>query len=199
MAVILHRTDPSNYSRQIPEEQILMGREGLAMEAKELCAMLGLPDMTKKDICRRDIKEVVLYDNIMSIKKEMEPYKKLDKIKYDDFRQMAPYMLQKSLGDSRLEFLWLTDMLDSRTTMSKKYSSPYCPHCAAGQVLGAVESPEHWMSCEAYREYRDGRNPDIVQKDCIVYLRKVLRKRKELEKNLEKELDSEVKDLESEE
>ena len=55
------------------------------------------------------------------------------------------------------------------------------------------------MSCEAYREYRDGLNPDLVQKDRIVYLRKVLRKRKELEKKLEKELDSEIEDSESEE
>ena len=38
VTVILHRTDPGNYSRQILEEQILMGWEGLAMEAKELCA-----------------------------------------------------------------------------------------------------------------------------------------------------------------
>jgi hypothetical protein len=196
VAVILHRTDPSNYSRLILEEQILMGWEGLAMEAKELCAMLGLPDVTKKDIGRRDIKEAVMYNNIMCIKKEMEPLQKLDKIRHDDFRQMASYMLEKSLEDSRLEFLWLTDMLDSRTTMSKKYSSPYCPHCAAGQVLGAVESPDHWMSCEAYREYRDGLNPDIVQKDRFVYLRKVLRNRKELEKELEKELDSEIEDSE---
>ena len=136
-----------------------------------------------------------MYDNIKIIKKEMEPYKKLDKVKYGDFRQMAPYMLEKSLEDSRLEFLWLTDMLDSRMTMSKKYSSPYCPHCAAGQVLGAVESsPEHWMSCEAYREYRDGLNPDLVHKDRVVYLRKVLKKRKELEKKL----DSEYEDSESE-
>ena len=97
---------------------------------------------------------------------------------------MASYMLEKSLEDSRLEFLWLTDMLDSRTTMSKKYNSPYCPHCAAGQVLGAVESPDHWMTCEAYREYRDGINPELVQKDRVSYLRKVLKKRKELKRKL---------------
>ena len=50
------------------------------------------------------------------------------------------------------------------------------------------------MSCEAYREYRDGLNPDLVQKDRVVYLRKVLKKRKELEKKL----DSEYEDSESE-
>ena len=34
VTVILHRTDPGNYSRQILEEQILMGWEGLPKEAK---------------------------------------------------------------------------------------------------------------------------------------------------------------------
>ena len=40
------------------------------------------------------------------------------------------------------------------------------------------------MTCEAYREYRDGINPELVQKDRVSYLRKVLKKRKELERKL---------------
>ena len=99
-------------------------------------------------------------------------------------------MTEKSLENSRLEFLWLTDMLDSRTTMSKKYSSPYCPHCAAGQVLGAVESPQHWLTCEAYMEFRDGVDPELVRKDRVTYLRKVISKRKVLEKRLNCQEDS---------
>lgn len=125
-----------NYSRQILEEQLLMNWEGLAKEAKELCIQLGLPDVSKKDIHREDIKSAVMYHNIKKLKEEMGPLKKLEMIKYINFRKMAPFMKEKSLEDSRLEFLWLTDMLDSRSTMSKKYSSPYCPHCVAGQVLG---------------------------------------------------------------
>ena len=73
-----------------------------------------------------------MYHNIKKLKEEMGPLKKLELIKYEDCRKMAPYMAEKSLENSRLEFLWPTDMLDSRTTMSKKYSSPYCPHCVAG-------------------------------------------------------------------
>ena len=132
VTVILHRTEPNNYSRQILEEQLLMGWEGLAKEAKELCVQLGLPDVSKKDIHREDIKSAVTYHNLKKVKEEMGPLKKLELIKYSDCRKMAPYMEEKSLEDSRLEFLWLTDMLDSRSTMSKKYSSPYCPHCVAG-------------------------------------------------------------------
>ena len=124
VAVILHRTEPNNYSRQILEEQLLMGWEALAKEAKELCVQLGLPDVSQKDIHREDIKAAVMYHNVKKLKEEMGPLKKLDLIKYTDCRKMAPYMTEKSLENSRLEFLWLTDMLDSRTTMSKKYSSP---------------------------------------------------------------------------
>ena len=179
------------------EEQLLMGWEGLAKEAKELCVHLGLPDVSKKDIHREDIKSAVMYHNVKKLKDEMGPLKKLELIKYTDCRKMAPYMTEKSLENSRLEFLWLTDMLDSRTTMSKKYNSPYCPHCAAGQVLGAVESPQHWLTCEAYREFRDGVDPELVRKDRVSYLRKVISKRKVLEKQLkgqEDHIDSEYSD-----
>ena len=46
-----------------------------------------------------------------------DKYKKLDKIKNLDCRYMQEYRKDKSLEDSRLEFRWLTNMLDTRTTM----------------------------------------------------------------------------------
>ena len=161
-----------------------MNWEGLAKEARELCGSLGLPDVAKQDIHREDIKSAVMYHNLKTVKAEMAPLKKLSLIKNSDCREMAAYMTEKSLEDSRLEFLWLTDMLYSRTTMSKKYNSPYCPHCVAGQVLGVVESPQHWLVCEAYRGFRDGVDPELVRRDRLPYLRKVIKKRRELEKKL---------------
>ena len=83
-----------------------------------------------------------------------------------------------------MEFLWLTDMLDSRTTMSNKYNNPYCPHCVAGQVLGVVESPQHCLVYEAYRGFREGVDLELVRRDRLPYLRKVIKKRRELEKKL---------------
>ena len=93
-------------------------------------------------------------------------------------------MTKKSPQDSRLKLVWLSDMLDSRTTMSNKYNSPNCPHCVAGQVLGVVESPQHWLVCQAYRGFRDGVDPELVRRDRLPHLRKVITKRRELDKKL---------------
>ena len=86
VAVILHRTEEDNYSRQVLEEQVLMNWEGLAKEAKELCKLLGLPDVTKKYIPREDIKSAVIYHNVKTVKEEMAPLRKLSMIKYSDCR-----------------------------------------------------------------------------------------------------------------
>ena len=50
--------------------------------------------------------------------------KHLDKckmIRNKDFRVVQPYMMKKSLQQSRVEFLWRTMMIDTRTTMKSKY------------------------------------------------------------------------------
>jgi hypothetical protein len=119
VAKILHRSDKNSYCRQILEEQVAMDWEGITREAREACSRIGLPDVTKKYIPREDIKEAIMYNNMSVVKGEMQSdkYKKLDKIKYADCRYMQPYMREKSLEDSRLEFRWMTDMLDTRTTM----------------------------------------------------------------------------------
>ena len=195
VAVIMHQTEPQNHSRQILEEQVLMGWEGLAKEAKELCGKLGLPDVTKRVIHREEIKSAVACYNLKTIKEEMAPYQKLDKIKNRDCRKMEPYMSEKSLEDSRLEFLWLTDMLDTRTTMPGKYKRQlFCPHCSAGRALGATETPDHFLRCDAYREFREGVDPELNQRDRARYLRNVIRKREELEKKLRQIEDSDEED-----
>ena len=57
----------------------------------------------------------------------------------------------------------------------------------AGQVLGVVESPQHWLECEAYRDLRDGKDPEGVRRDRLPYLRNVIKRRKELEKRLRRQ------------
>ena len=135
-----------------------MNWEGITGEAREACSRIGLPDVTKKYISREDIKEAIMYDNMSVVKGEMqsEKYKKLDKIKYADCRYMQPYMREKSLEDSRLEFRWMTDMLDTRTTMPGRYRRKKTyPHCPAGQEEVQEESPDHLLVCEAYSSRRD--------------------------------------------
>ena len=95
-------------------------------------------------------------------------------------------MLEKSLEYSRIEFLWQTDMLDSRTTMKGKYpKNKYnCPHCEVGRSVGVIESPSHFLQCKAYEDLRQGKDPEMVVADRAPYLLKVVVRRKELEEQL---------------
>lgn len=184
---ILHRTEKDSYSRKILEEQVFMGWEGLAREAAEACFKVGLPDVREKDIPREKVVEAVMYHEVAEVKKEMGSarYKKLDKIKNLDCRAMQQYMKDKSLEDSRLEFRWLTDMIDTRTTMPGRYGGRRtCPHCPEGREGGQEESPSHLLSCLAYSGLRVGKDPELVRQDRCIYLREVIKVRSELESKL---------------
>ena len=55
-------------------------------------------------------------------------------------------MKEKSLENSRIEVLWMTDMLVTRSTMKGKYDKKYnCPHCKEGRVQGTLETTLHLM------------------------------------------------------
>ena len=84
---------------------------------------------------------------------DMEPLEKLSVIRNRDWRYVQSYMYEKSLDQRRLEFLWETRMLDTRTSMKGKYGQDKysCPHCRDGTEQGVLETPEHMLSeCSAY-------------------------------------------------
>ena len=125
-----------------------------------------------------------MFYSLAEVKKEMSSnrYKKLDQIRHLDCRSMQSYMKDKSLEDSRLQFRWLTNMLDTRTLMPGRYGRRRtCPHCHDGREGGQEESPSHLLSCQAYIGLRAGKDPELVRKDRVMYLRKVIQVRNELE------------------
>ena len=145
---------------------------------------MGLPDATKVRVGRKEAKEAMSLHNISIIKKEMEGKSKCDQIYNKDFRKIQDFMKQKSLENARIEVLWLTNMLDTRTAMKAKYNQYNCPHCEEGTKEGVLESPLHLLSCQAYTDLREGMNPEQCFEDRAVYLRKVITRRKELEGRL---------------
>ena len=54
-------------------------------------------------------------------------------------------MFEKSLEQSRLEFIWQTQMIDTRSTMKGKYlKDQYSyPHYVEGREQGVWETPAH--------------------------------------------------------
>ena len=100
---------------------------------------------------------------------------------------MQEYMKQKSLENSRLEFIWETNMIDTRMNMKGRYKKNQyeCPHCHEGRQSGVLETSEHLLVCSSYADLREGTNPDLVMEDRVVYLRRVIARRKVLEQQLQ--------------
>ena len=178
-----------NYAREILSEQQEQGWEGLTTEVAEICQLAGLPNVCKKYISRSDIVKAVELHHLKENKEEMKPLSKLDKIRNTHTRIMQKYMSQKCLQDSRLEFIWETNMIDTRMNMKGRYEKDKyeCPHCHEGrQPDGSLETSDHLMVCGAYGDLREGINPELVLEDRATYLRKVKIRRTLLEQQLRK-------------
>ena len=179
----------ANYAREILREQQEQGWEGLTREVADICQLVGLPNVCKKYMSRSDIVKAVELHHLKEIREEMKPLSKLDKIWNTNTRNMQKYMSQKCLLDSRIEFIWETNMIDTRMNMKGRYEKDkyHCHHCYEGrQPEGSLETSDHLMVCGAYRDLREGINPELVLEDRASYLRKVIKRRTLLEQQLKK-------------
>ena len=183
---IIHCTSDQeeHYARDILQEQLNNGWDGITKEVKEICEKVGLPDACVQFIPMEEIKKAMLISNAKDIKEQMIGLSKLEDIMKEDLRFGQDYIKSLSLEDARLEFRWRTGMLDNRANMGRRYSGKTCPHCEAGREEGAIESSQHWLSCEAYRELRAGLDPEYNLDDRIVFLRRVQIHRRTLESEL---------------
>ena len=149
VARILHRDEEKeNYAREILLEQLKRGWQGLTTEVTEICQLTGLPNVCNQYLSREEIEDAIIHNHLIEIRKEMEPFSKMNEIRKKDTRVMQEYMKQKSLENSRLEFLWKTNMIETRMNMKGKYQKDKyeCPHCPEGrQPGGSLETSAHLM------------------------------------------------------
>ena len=189
VAEILHnkQEQENDYAREVMQEQMEQGWEGLTTEVAEICHLAGLPNVCKQYIYRRDVVEALELHHLKEIKEQMEPLSKMEHLKIQDTRQMKSYMKQKSLENSRLEFKWQTHMIDTRVNMKGKYpKNKYeCPHCPEGrQPGGCLKTSGHLLVCRVYQDLREGLDPELVEGDRATYLRRVIIRRTALESQL---------------
>ena len=188
VARIFHRErDKENYARDILKEQLEHGWTGLITEVAEICQRVGLPNVCETDVNREKVEEAMVNHHLLDIKKEMEPLSKLNKMRNQNTRVMQSHTKERSLENSRMKFLWETKMIDTRMNMKGRYKKDkyQCPHCIEGSKPGgSLETSEQLMSCTSYADLREGKNPELVMEDRVSYLRKVIKRRKELEQLL---------------
>ena len=119
-----------NYPREILQEQLNNGWDGLTKEVKEICEKVGLPNACTKYIHKEEIKKAMLVSNAKELKEQMTGLSKLEHLMNEDLRFGQEYIKSKSLEDARLEFRWQTGMLDNRANMGRRYSGKTCPTLA---------------------------------------------------------------------
>jgi hypothetical protein len=186
-SILFKHEDQESYAREMLEEEMRQGWVGLSSEVMEICKKTGLPDATKEFVSRKEVLDAITMHNLVKVKEEMleKAPKKLEEMAKMDCRKQQDYMSNVSLFDSRLEFRYQANMLDTRTTMGNKYKQKACPHCREGQEDGAEESPKHILEyCAAYSDLRVGLNPLQCQMDRAVFLRQAVTRRKHLERKL---------------
>ena len=185
VTTVLHNRNENNYAKELLEEELLHSWWGITQEVKTICKDMGLPDATNQFVGRSEAKEALGLHHLRIIKEEMKGKSKCDQIYIKDIRVMQDFMKEKYLENARMEVLWMTNMLDTRSIMKGKYDKQYCyPHCKEGREQGTLENPQHLMHCEAYLQFRQGCNPEDDFTDRAVYLRKGITKRKDLEVKL---------------
>ena len=166
-SVLFCNPEQESYAREMLMEELEQGWTGLALEVQDICKKIGLQDATSKYLRRKEVTEAVSLHSMKIVKEEMTDRapKKLVDMRKLDCRYEQPYMKNASLHDSRLEFQWQANMLDTRTTMGNKYQHKWCPHCKEGLEDGMLESPLHMLEvCSAYADLRFGLDPLLIVK-----------------------------------
>ena len=189
MVDIMHKRDEQkeNYARDVLKEQLEQGWEGLTIEVAEICHLAGLPDACHEFIPRKQVVEAIEIHHMIEVKEQMGPLSKMALLKLEDTRRMKEYMKMKSLENSRMEFLWQTNMIETRMNMKGKYPKDQyqCPHCPEGREPGgSLETSSHLLECRVYQDLREGSDVEGVVEDRVKYLRKVIQRRTALEKYL---------------
>ena len=100
-ARLLHTTEEQeNVCREVLEEQLLQGWPGLIKEVQEIFETVGLPDVTRNYINRKEVVQLVEFYCMKMAKEKMVVKEKFQHILNKDCRKMQQYMKIKSLKQS---------------------------------------------------------------------------------------------------
>ena len=134
---MFRHTEEENYAREVLQEQLRQGWQGLAQEVVDICKKIGLPNACLVYVHRREVSEAILLSHLKVLKEEYN-MKKLKHLQHTDIRYRQSYMKMSSLEYARIEFKYRTNMLNNRANMGKKYAEKNCVHCPAGRGKGVV-------------------------------------------------------------
>ena len=84
----IHKQDLDSLVRNVYIEQLQHGWPGLATEVTSICKQIGIPDVNRNVVQKDKIKEAILYHHYKDLKENINKYKKMERIKHQDFPSM---------------------------------------------------------------------------------------------------------------
>ena len=134
----------------------------------------------------------MFFHHYQDLKENIKKYKKLERIKHQDFREMQSYMKDKSIDKYRSKFRLRTEMLlnfkdkfrSSYRTMEKGQEEDdpglVCQDCQ-DESPPARDSQVHCLVCPAWSHFREDLDMTDVRclEDMVKYFQRVIKAREE--------------------
>ena len=102
--ILFKHSEQESYVRELLQEQLAMGWEGITKEVEGICITVGLPNACKVFVRREEALRNIKLSSLKKLKLDMDGLSKLEVMKTKDLRKPQDYMKSISLEDSRLEF-----------------------------------------------------------------------------------------------
>ena len=177
----IRRQEEGGLAREVLEEQLQMGWPGLAQEVSQICKIVNLPDASREDVSKDDVKKAVKYDHHKSLKLQLKG-KKLQQMANSDVSSRKEYT-GWSLLECRMAYRLETQMFICRGNMPAMYGRDLtCRACTPGAEDGAVgpdEDQDHIEVCPGYASLWAGLGPMTPRSRVKYFMRVDNRRRSE--------------------
>ena len=164
------------------EEQVDWGWPGLAKEVTEICDKVGLPDIVKNNVTKKEIKEAVFYYDYKMMKEEMKPLSKLDSLKNQDLTKPQRFLAEYNLDECRMAMRLKMRMLDIAADMPGKYlGREGCKGCSprsrGEEGPEQYENRSHLEECDGFKHLW---GDEMDDKEITKYFMRLMKARKEM-------------------
>ena len=163
----IKKCDDSFLAKQIYQEQLKHNWPGLTQEAREMCVLLDLPDITKVAVSNQEIENKVRNKNKLVLIAEMTNLSKMKDLVDEEF-EIKEYLSNKNVTEARVQFSQRCGMFrckwNYRNDQEYKEDLWKCDSCQS-----SIDTMAHVLICPAYQPLRRGKNMEN-ESDVLSYL-----------------------------
>ena len=157
----IRKQEDGGLAREVWEEQVEMSWPGLANEVTHICKEIGLPDASRQEVTKEEIKKAIQYHHVTALKLELTG-EKLKCMARSDVRTRRSYT-GWGLLECRMAYRLETEMFICRANMPSMFGRDLtCRACTPDAEQGAagpVEDQDHLEVCPGYASQWVGLGP----------------------------------------